>query len=57
MGKCKECTKDNVLSIRVTNQEKAVIEGLKRDTRKSVSTLMREAMHQYVSVIGGGATR
>jgi predicted transcriptional regulator len=51
MGKCRENTKYNVLSIRVTNQEKAAIDEMMRETRKSVSMLMREAMHQYTSFV------
>jgi len=47
MAKCKENTKYNVLSIRVTNQEKAAIDEMTRTTRKSISMLMREAMQQY----------
>ena len=51
MGKCRENTKYNVLSIRVTNQEKAAIDEMMRETRKSVYMLMREAMHQYTSFV------
>jgi predicted transcriptional regulator len=51
MGKCRENAKYNVLSIRVTNQEKAAIDEMMRETRKSVSMLMREAMHQYTSFV------
>jgi len=51
MGKCRENAKYNVLSIRVTNQEKAAIDKMMRETRKNVSMLMREAMHQYTSFV------
>jgi predicted transcriptional regulator len=57
MGKYKENAKYNVLSIRVTNQEKAAIDEMKRDTQKSVSMLMREAMLQYTLRIEGAANR
>ena len=57
MGKCKENAKYNVLSIRVTNQEKAVIDEMKRNTRKSVTVLMREAMLHYTSSIDGASSR
>jgi hypothetical protein len=57
MGKCKENTKYNVLSIRVTNQEKAVIDEMKRNTRKSVTVLMREAMLHYTSFIDSASNR
>jgi len=55
MGKYKEHAKYNVLSIRVTNQEKAAIEEMQRETRKSVSMLMREAIQQYILLIAGTA--
>jgi predicted transcriptional regulator len=57
MGKYKENPRYNVLSIRVTNEEMAVIDEMKRDTQKSVSILMREAMHQYTSLVDGASDR
>ncbi|MBK5275980.1 MAG: CopG family transcriptional regulator [Desulfuromonadales bacterium] len=57
MGKYKENPKYNVLSIRVTNEEKALLNEMIRDTHKSVSMLMREAMHHYTSFIGGTFSR
>jgi hypothetical protein len=57
MAKFKAGTKYNVVSMRVSNEEKAVMEELKRDTRKSVSNLMREAMQYYASYIGGTPNR
>jgi hypothetical protein len=57
MGKYKENPRYNVLSIRVTNEEMAVIDEMKRDTQKSVSILMREAMHQYTSIVDGASDR
>ena len=57
MGKSKENTRYNVLSIRVTNQEKAAIDEMIRETRKSVSTLMREAMLQYTGQVAGSSGR
>ena len=47
MGKYKQHPKYNILSIRVTNEEKALIEEMKRHTRKNTSMLMREAMKLY----------
>ena len=47
MPKFKEHPKYNVLSIRVTDEEKALIEELKQNTHKSVSMLLREAMQMY----------
>lgn len=57
MGKYKENPRYNVLSIRVTKEEMAVIDEMKRDTQKSVSMLMREAMHQYTSIVDGASDR
>jgi predicted transcriptional regulator len=47
MGKYKEHPKYNVLSIRVTDEEKALFDEMKRHTRKNISMLMREAMQLY----------
>ena len=57
MGKYKESPKYNVLSIRITDDEKAAIDEMIRDTRKSVSMLMREAMLQYTLPHDGAANR
>jgi len=47
MGKSKEHPRYNVLSIRVTDEEKAIMDEMKQSTRKSISTLLREAIHLY----------
>ena len=47
MGKSKANPKDNVLSIRVTDEEKAIMEDLKQNSCKSISALLREAIHLY----------
>ena len=47
MGNYKKHTKQHVLSIRVTDNEKAIIDEMKRHTRKNISMLMREAMQLY----------
>jgi predicted transcriptional regulator len=47
MGKYKEHPKNNVLSIRVTDEEKELFDEIKRHTRKNISMLMREAMQLY----------
>jgi predicted transcriptional regulator len=57
MGKYKENPKYNVISIRLNDKEKAFLNEMLRDTRKSVSTLMREAMNQYASFITGSSSR
>jgi len=47
MGKFKERPLYNVISIRVTDEEKAAMDEISRDTRKSLSMLMREAIYHY----------
>jgi ribbon-helix-helix CopG family protein len=47
MGKYKEHPKYNVLSIRITDEEKAFMDAMRLSTRKSMSTLLREAMRNY----------
>jgi len=49
VGNYKECPKNNVLSIRVTDKEKAFIDEIMRRTKKNISTLMREALSHYDS--------
>jgi uncharacterized protein (DUF1778 family) len=44
MGKIKERPRYNVISMRVSDEEKEALEQVTRITRKSVSDLMREAM-------------
>lgn len=47
MGKYKKNPMYNVLSIRITDAEKAALVEMKQQTRKSTSVLMREAMQLY----------
>ena len=47
MRRYKESPKYNVLSIRVTDEEKALMDEIKQNTHKSISVLLREAMLQY----------
>lgn len=48
MGKYKEQPKYNVLSIRVSDEERAFVDDIQRHTQKSISTLMREALLNYM---------
>lgn len=48
MGKYKEHPKYNVLSIRVTDEERAFIGEIQHHTQKSISKLMREAVFGYI---------
>ena len=47
MGNYKEHPKYNIISIRVTDEEKAFFEKIKRHTRKNMTMIIREAMHLY----------
>ena len=47
MANLKENPKYNVLSIRVTDKEKAIFDEMKRNSRKNISMLMREALQHY----------
>jgi len=47
MGKYKEHAKYHVVSLRVSNEEKLVLEEMTRDSNKSISRLMREAIELY----------
>jgi predicted DNA-binding protein len=44
MGKMKERPRYNVISMRISDEEKEALEQVTRITSKSVSDLMREAM-------------
>jgi len=47
MGKYKKNPRYNVLSIRVSDDEKATMDEISRYTQKSISILMREALNYY----------
>ncbi len=49
MGKYKEHPKYNVLSIRVTDEEKALLNEISRRERTSITDLMRTAITIYTS--------
>lgn len=44
MGSMKENPRYNVISLRITDEEKAELDKVTRLTRKTVSDIMREAM-------------
>lgn len=48
MGKLRENPRYNVISIRISDEERAHLESLMHSTQKSVSDVMREAM-EYVT--------
>ena len=47
MGKYKEHPKYNVVSMRVSDEEKLALEEMMRQSTKSISRLMREAILLY----------
>jgi hypothetical protein len=47
MGNFKENPKYNVVSMRVSDEEKAALEEFTRVTRMSISKIMREAIRLY----------
>lgn len=47
MGKYKEAARYNVISMRVSDDEKAQLDALTLQSRKSISRLMREAIEMY----------
>jgi predicted transcriptional regulator len=47
MGKYKENPKYNVVSMRVSDEEKLALEEMTRLSSKSISRLMREAIQMY----------
>lgn len=47
MGKYKKTPRYNVLSMRVSDDEKATMDEISRYTQKSISMLMREALNYY----------
>ena len=55
MGKYKKEPKYNFLSIRLTEEEKEIMRKLMSESRKSVSVLMREVMHNYTSLLTTGS--
>lgn len=52
MSNFKDNPRYNVISLRVTEQEKAALSEVSRRTRKSVSQLMLEAIKSYTVEIG-----
>lgn len=55
MGKYKEHPKYNVVSIRVSDEEKALLIEMSRRDRTTVTNLMREAISIYTSAMGVSA--
>jgi predicted transcriptional regulator len=57
MGKYKAHPKYNVVSMRVSDEEKQALEEITRLSSKSISTLMREAIQLYAPQLEAGTVR
>lgn len=53
MGSMKENPRYNVVSLRVSDEEREALEDFVRKSRRSVSQLMREAMEQLLLKMEG----
>lgn len=49
MGEYKKQPRYNILSMRISDEEMAVLSEIKQQTHKSTSILLREAMQFYVT--------
>lgn len=47
MGRMRENPRYNVISMRVSDEERIHLENLMKTTRKSISDIMREAMEYF----------
>lgn len=56
MGKHKEEARYNVISMRVSDDEKTRLKALTRQSSKSISRLMREAIEMYTRQLKGSRT-
>lgn len=57
MGNFKGNPKYNVVSMRINDEEKAMLDKFTRATRMSISKIMREAIRQYTFFVDGAANR
>ena len=48
MGKCKKQPKSNIISMRITDEELEALSVESHNTNRSISDLMREALHNRV---------
>ena len=47
MGKYKECPKYNVISMRISDEERTALNEMMQNTHKSITILLREAIQLY----------
>ena len=57
MGKMRENPRYNVISMRISDEERSALEQLMYATNKSVSQLMREAMEMIRNQANAGTIR
>ena len=50
MGGMKEHPRYNVVSMRISDEEKADLESVTRQTRRSISSIMRDALRLYRAI-------
>lgn len=55
MGRMRENPRYNVISMRISDEEREHLESLMNKTHKSVSDVMREAMDYFTANYGPGA--
>jgi len=53
MGKMRENPRYNVISMRISDQERDELQSLMETTHKSVSDIMREAVGMFKARVGG----
>lgn len=54
MGKYKENAKHKIISLRISDGEKLMLEAMMRRTSRSTSSLMRDAISAYAAYCLGG---
>lgn len=55
MAKMKKDVKFNVISMRVSDQERKALEEITKRSRTTISDLMREAVQCYTAMLQNGA--
>lgn len=57
MGRMREHPRYNVISMRVSDEERAILEEIMQTTNKSVSQIMREAMDVVMMQVNTEVTK
>lgn len=57
MGRMREHPRYNVISMRVSDEERAILEEIMQTTNKSVSQIMREAMDVVMMQVNAEVTK